>query len=416
MTVEIHAIARARAFSEATFAADASASLASFTDIPAQEGSMSLEIITDSHNPNHLVQHLDDYPIEVLGKRSAKLTMTLPLAPTGTAAGPLTTAVQGPLGLLLKASMGGEFLGTGSTGAAGSTATVLNVGTGKGVGYSVGGVIGWVNTSGVLEVREIESIATDAVTVKYAFSGVPATSAEFYSGATYYLTQNPTETLQFLVAGAESDDRWLLCGGQLTSVGLALDPTGGAIPNLQLTYEFATYLESDETASAITGAIGFATYSNYSPIVGHVGELRVAPVGQATFLTSHRVHASVIGYTPKFTFVRVTSPSGTMTVFQWRRSRVAPVIEGEFTLPFQDLTWNALRDARSPRAIWYQLGVTAGSSVMLSAPTTQIVNPQRTGDGVGIAAQTVAWKGRLDGDVSSTTTDAAKSAFRIHLI
>jgi hypothetical protein len=415
LSIEIHQVARARMLSESSFAADGSGTLGNYTDVPFREGSCTVELTTDSHDPQQAVQTIDQYRKEVLGKRSAKLTMTLNLAPTGTAAAAATAAVQGALGKLLKASMGGEKLGTGSTAGSGSTASVIAASTGTGSQWESGSAMGWLNSSGQLEVREVQEVDTDDVTVKYAFSGSPSSSDVLYGAATYYLTQDPTESLQFLVAGVEAQDRWLLLGGQLTAIALAVAPDGSALPSLQFTYEFATYLESDETAGSVTGAMGIASYSNYNPIVGHAGDLRAPNVGQVTMLTSHRVHASAIAFTPKFSFVRVTSPSGEMTVLRWRRARVAPVIEGSWTEPFQDLgRWQA-RDARTDKAVWYQMGRTAAATVMLSAPTVQFVNPQRVADGGGIAATTMAWKGRNDEDVGGATTDLAISPFRIHL-
>lgn len=415
MSIEVHAVGRIRAYSEATFAADASASLASFFDVPAREGSATIELVTDSHDPQQMVQRVGQYRKEVLGKRSAKLTFTINLAPTGTAASNGVSSVTSAMGRLLKASMGGEALYEGSVAAGGSTASVINVSTGDGSQWAAGKAMGRVNSSGQLEVREVESVSTDAVTLKYAFSGAPSTSDPLYGAATYYLTEDPTESLQFLVAGVESDDRWLLLGGQLTAIAMAIDPTGAALPSLQLTYEFASYLESDETAATVTGSIGLASYSNYLPIVGHAGDLRCVTVGQVTMLTSHRVHASAIAFTPKIQFGRVTSPSGTQTVLRWRRQRIAPACEGSWTEPFQDLGRWQTRDARTDKAIWYQMGRTAGQSILLSCPTVQIVNPQRAADGAGFAAQTVAWKAREDEDVASATTDLALSVLRIHV-
>lgn len=419
-TVDIHNVQSLRAFSEATFNTDASASLASFTYVPAREGTIQLELTTQSIDPGQVVQYLDEYRNETLGPRSAKLTFTLNLAPTGTAAVTGTSAVTGALGMLLKASMGTETKAAGSTSSTGSTATVVNVQSGHGSRWVAGGVMGWVNASGLLEVRQVLSVSADAITLKYGFSGSPVSTDPLYNAAVYTLAQNPTESLQFLVSGVTSTDRWLLTGGQLTAISLTLDPKGTAIPSIQFTYEFANYLESDETGSTVTGTLPVATYSNYTPIVGHAGELRMVPNGTTTLSTTHRVHASAISYAPKFAFERVTSPSGAITatsspVLQWRRKRVAPAIEGSFTEPFQSLKWTQGRDARTAYACWYQLGRTAGQTVWLGAPTVQVVNPQRSPDAAGFSAIPVQWKGRLDA-VTAATTDVGLSAFTIALV
>ena len=120
MSIEVHSVQRIRVFTEVTFGADSSSSIASFTDLPIVEGSATVTLTRDELDPGQLVQSRLEGRERVLGKRSATLSFQLNLAPTGTAAGSAVAAVQGGLGLLLKNVMGGETLGTGSTAAAGS--------------------------------------------------------------------------------------------------------------------------------------------------------------------------------------------------------------------------------------------------------------------------------------------------------
>lgn len=313
--------------------------------------------------------------------------------------------------------MGGEAKAAGSTSSTGSTATVVNVQSGHGSRFSVGGVLGWVNASSLLEVREIESIATDAITLKHALSGSPSSTNAIYNAATYYMTEDPSESLQFIVEGVESDDRWLLLGGQAVGgMTLAFDITGASLPSVTVNLTFASWKYASETSGTITGAISTATYSNYEPITGHAGELRVFTVGASTLVTSSIVHCSTLAFTPKIVFVPVTSPSGTMTISRWRAGRAMPPVEGSFTTYFQDATWFTARDSRTDKAVFYQAGQTAGSTVMISAPTVQIVNPQRVPDASQLAGQAIAFKGRRDSDVASSTSEVAKSPFRIHLV
>ena len=89
---------------------------------------------------------------------------------------------------------------------------------------------------------------------------------------------------------------------------------------------------------------------------------------------------------------------------------------GQFTTPFEDLTWFNHRDSKTDLGVMYVAGVAGGSTLALSAPTVQALNPQRIADAGGIAAQTVDWKGRRDLDVGSSTGDISKSPFRIHLL
>ena len=414
MTIEVHSVQRLRVWSESSFATDGTGTLANYTDVPMREGSGTMTLTLDSLDPMQQVQSRYEYREEVLGKRSATLQFTLNLAPTGTAAAASTAAVQGALGLILKATMGGETLGTGTT-FTGGTATQPTVTSAA--GFAAGGAIGWVNASGILEVREIESIASTTITLKHAFSGAPQNTNVAYAAATYYFTEDPQESLQFIVEGVENEDRWLLLGGQAVGgVTLAIDPSGAALPSVQFSMTFANWKSSAETAGTITGTLGTSTYSNYAPIVGFAGELRAFTVGASTLVTSSLVHCSALSFAPKIAYVPVTSPSGTNTVYRWRASRVSPPVEGSFTTFFSDYTWWNARANKTDVDIAYQMGQAAGSAALITAPTVQIINPQRVADGNQLAGQTVAFKGRRDTDTGASTTALAKAPVRIHLV
>jgi hypothetical protein len=416
MSIEISSVQRLRVYVESTFGSDATMSINDFVDVPANEGSIQATITTDELDPMQVVQSRFQGREKVLGKRSATLQFAMNLAPTGTAANASTTAVTSALGILLKATMGGENLGIGGTATTGSSATVINLTSGHGARFASGMALGWVNASGVLEIREIESVSSDAVTLKHALSGSPASSDVIYNCATYYFTEDPSTSLQFLLQGREAQDSWLLVGGQAVGgVTIAFDVTGAALPTATFNFTFAGYYEQDEIAAAPT-AIGTASFSAYSPIVGQAGELRVFTVGAATLVTSSLVHCSALAFTPKISFVPVPSPSGINTVYRWRAARVNPPVEGSFTPFFEDLTWFQARDAKTDKAIFYRYGVAAGAAVMVSAPTVQILNPQRA-DAGEIASQTISWAGRIDTDIGSpaSSTAIARSPFRIHI-
>ncbi len=415
MSVEVQAVQAVRAFSEVTFGADSSASIGSYTYIPLREGSAQLTLTRDSMTDAALVQHIDQYREEVLGKRSATLAITLNLAPTGTAAAAAVAAVTGALGLLLKAGLGGEYKGTGTTFASGSTAIVLNVTSSA--GFSVGSCIGWVNASSVLEMREIKTISANVITLKLGFSGSPANTDVAYACATYYPTANPAESLAFLVEGLESDDRFLLTGGQMVGgMSIAFDITGQALPAVTMNFQFARWYAAGETSSSITGTLANATYTNYEPIVGEAGDFRVMTVGSPTLVSGTSVNCSALAFTPSLGYVPYTSPQGVMTVKRWVKSRTAPIMTGSWTNPYEDTTWWTARNSRTDKAVFYQYGTAGGSAVLITAPTVQIVNPQRAADAGGLAAQTISWKARRDTDTTVLTTDIAYAPFRIHLM
>jgi hypothetical protein len=418
MSIEVHSVQRIRGFQEATFGADSSGSAGSFTDLPIVEGSATVTVTRDELDPGQLVQSRLEGRERVLGKRSATLSFQLNLAPTGTAAASGVSAVTSALGLVLKNVMGAEVLGTGSAASTGSTASVVNVSVGTGTRWAnPGTLMGWANAAGVVEWREVESRSTDAITLKRGFSGSPANGNTLFQAATYHFTENVTTSMAFIVEGLESDDRWLLTGCQAVGgMTIALDLTGGAIPRVTFNFTAARWYASDETSSGLTGTLGTATYSAYNPIVGETGNFEVWTVGAATFSTAQSIHVSALAFEPQATFIPYTSPNGINTIRQWvaARNMDAPV-QGSFTLPYESNVWFNHRNNRSDLACQYVAGVAAGSAVILSCPTIQILNPQRQADAAGLAAQVIMFKGRRDTDVGVTTTDVAKSPFRIHL-
>ena len=167
----------------------------------------------------------------------------------------------------------------------------------------------------------------------------------------------------------------------------------------------------------MTGALASATYTGLNPIVGQAGELRIFTVGSATLDSSSLVHCSAISMAPKIVFVPVTSPSGANggTILRWRGGRANPAIAGSVTTYFDGLGWFQARDAKADKALFFTMGTAAGSAMVLSAPTVQILNPQRAADANSIAGQTFNFEGRCDTDVGASVTALAKSPFRIHL-
>ena len=70
---------------------------------------------------------------------------------------------QNNIGEILRASLGGQVGGAGSTVQAGSTTAVINVGVGHGVRFTEGAAFGCYTTAG-FEVRRIVDVTADAVT------------------------------------------------------------------------------------------------------------------------------------------------------------------------------------------------------------------------------------------------------------
>lgn len=409
MSIELHVLQRVRMMVEPTPGADGTANLAQYTDIPLREGTAQLELQMTEVDPQTQVQSRVGWRKLVPCKRRATLSFTINLAPTGSVADASTPATSGAVGMILKHAMGGEELGRGDEAASGSTATVVNVD--NGARWKAGMVMGWENSSGVVEWSPIESVATNAVTLKKAFSAAPQEDDALYGAATYYFTESPSTTLQAIVAGRESDDRWLLMNGTATFT-LAIDPSGNEMPLMNVTVTFLDWRSSDEPmAGTITGDIGDATYTNYAPIVGCGGLARAWEVGTATYSAGDEIEVSAFEFTPNIVWNERTSPSGD----RWLAGRAAPPAQGSFTIPYQDTTWFARRRTQASIAVFYVQGHAPGSAIIYDAPTVQIVAPQRVAGAAEDAAQQVPWQARRDEDVGSSTGDLAKSPARIHL-
>lgn len=412
MSIEVQNIQRLRMYVEpnGSFAVNASGTLGSFTDVPFIEGTATAELMQEMLPTNVAQQFMDAYSLEALGKQSCKLSIQLFLASTGVAANATTSSVQGPLGMLLKNVMGGESLAMGSAVASAPTTTGFVATATQGSRFSAGTAVAVPNAAGTLEARELKTVSTDTLTTKLAFSAAPSVAAIAYRSATYYLTEDPNTSFQFVLEGAEADDRWVLQGMQCTSLKFEFPP--GQLP--KITFEFT----GTTWANLGSGSIAVASYVNSVAYAVMDSQLLVQTVGTSTY-TGAEVYASAIELTPNIAFVAATAPGGSETVYRWRRTRAAPALSGNFTTFYEDLTWFTARDNRTTKNIAYQIGNSVPTSnagtMLFTVPNVQVTNVQRVADGVGLAGQRVEFKARLDSDATDQTTELRRSTFRFHI-
>lgn len=403
-----------------TFGIDHTGTLGDFTDVPLAEGSHQFAPMQDVQNPLHALQNVLDYQEEVLGKKSWTLNFTTPFAPTGVAAADTVTATAGAIQTMLKALMGGEFKGTGSTAAAAwSTAGAGTVASAA--GFREGGIAGMADANGVVHFRPIKEVtgATGGtVKLKVRFPSAPASGAVIYSGSTYYWTQDPDTSLQFIIEGEEQQNRWVAMGGQGTvTPQLALD---GTIQTLQWAITGCDWLEADEAAgsASLAGtALGNATYTNYDPVTGVSGRLLVQTNGTLAY-TGASIDVNTLTFTPGHTWQAITSPSGVQGVRRWKMIRPSgtPMVSGTFATYFENFDHFDTRDNRTAKLVFYQNGVTAGECVAADAPTVQFTDAQLP-DQNGIAGASATLKCRLDGDTTeSTASDLGRSPWRYHFM
>ena len=406
-------VGRVRIEEESSFASDLSGSIGSFKDLPVIEGTGQLTVSQETIPPGQLQQHIDGYPEMLLGIKSASLSFDVNLYATGTAADDSTTSIQTALGEILKQIMGGETLAQGDTindaGPAVGDFDVSNVAR-----WNEGGAIGLTNQA-VLEVTEVESISASNLVFKREFSFTPSNGATCYNSAGYHLAENPTGSIQAAVEGINTDDRFLLLGGQLDSWTFTFEP--GQLPRCSITLKFAAWIHAEDASTPFnSAALADASYT-HAPVLLTNSDMLVGTITTASRPTA--LCASSFTFAPNMSYVPVNCPGATNSsdiIKQWQRVRSAPVISGQFTIPFEDETWRAHKESRTDMYFWLQVGNAIGNTVCLSAPTIQITDVQVVDVG-GVSMQNVSWVGRLDAETSeSTATELGQSAFRIHFL
>lgn len=420
MTIVVENVKRVRLYEEpnGSFASDHTGTLGDYKDMPLVEGSVRMGLEQPTQSPMHLQQHIDGYPEDVLMVKRATLDFSIPLETLTTRPANSVTAGQGGLGRLLKIVMGGETLQTGTT-VNDASATTTTIVLTSAAGLTKGGAIGFATgTGGALEIREIKNISTNTVTLKHALSNAPSNGSTCWAAATYSMGAvdgDAVTSAQFIVEGLEQDDRWLLLGGQLASP-FTMEIGPGSLPRLTFSMQFANWIHGASTAATLTGAaLGTSTYTHNNPVVVKDSEFRVCTNG-TTSISSTLVDAPSITFAPNIAYGPHRTPAGVNTIAQWVRLRSAPVIAGTWTEPYEALTYWTSKTSKTDHAVLFQIGTSAtDGGVLISAPTVQITDVQRV-DIDGIAGYQASWKGRLDGDITSATTDVHKSAFRIHIM
>lgn len=422
MAVYQSKIGRIRIAPEAVFGVEES--VGNFIDMPWLETvGATITLLRPVETPGHAQQMLDGYPIGVLMPKRAKIEITFNLETLTTKALSGVTPAVHWLGLLLRAFGFTSFLPTGTTvSGTGSSVNVVNFTSAA--SYRAGASYAVRNpTTGLFEIREIESISTNAVTNKMAHAAAPTTAGwDIMAGATYYLDPRPGQalpSLQAAVEGASPFDRWLVKG--LVGESLSFeDLQPGGIPKVKMTLQAPMWLSADGSATVmdlVGEVLGLATYTNNITNVVKDSDLRFGTVTNATL--PGMAHVSKIEFTPNIKIVEIPSPAGIETVAGYARVHEPPAIRGSLTLPFEDLSFFSARDSRTSHRVHYQISTAASvGGVLLSAPTIQVVDVQRA-DENGLQYQKVDWVGRHDEEtvtaaaVGSSDHALAKSSLRL---
>lgn len=350
--------------------------------------------------------------VKVPGKRmgAMKIDMTLGgdgLDHDGDVAHPAISAW--PLRALLQTVLGGcstpTLLGSQVTVQALSTASAVVLSAGAGATLTPGMALGFL-VSGVMQLGVIDSISTDTVNLKQALSGIPSGVVRTF--ACFYLTQNPDTSLQFELLGAELDDHWRASGMQAKSFALEAKP--GMLP--KVSFDLAG--QGLVALSAHTG-LAETTHANYSPIIASGGCVTIPAYSAG--LSAARVDPLVSDFAMTFavSFEPVTTYCGKDNIARMRLQRPAQgkAAKGSFTVPFEDTSWATARDAKTLKAIHFQVGSEVGATALIEFPRVQITAVKRANSGTNLAGWTVEWEALQD--ATNATTDLGRASFRIHV-
>ena len=388
------------------FAVDRTTS-GSFSDMPYREGSESYNPLPGLLPSERVQQRKDGYPLEVQGPLSADLTFTTSIGSVGSAnaAGDgvsSSTAAQAGWLKLLKIMLGGLDEGNAGTDVAAATdATDFEVTSAA--GFTKGGAFGRIRSGdGRLEAREVGAISGTDLTSRIALSETPSGSDVIYAATTAYPTEDPDTSLQAKVIGANTEDRFLLLGGQLTS--LAFELSLGAIPTFTPGFTFADWKRADEAATAFnTGLVPLATFDRYEEIVFHNSEVMVVPVAATARDVLDTPQLSV---TSQVAFARAGSPSGVNTYLRHVRKRAAPSFEVQFHVYADEWdTWDAARRNRGRYYFQCQAGSIPGETMLFVLPSCQVINVT-PGDVEGLRTALVTMRASNDSDDTSALTRA----------
>lgn len=378
-----------------------------FLPLPYEEGSLEFSGDVKLLDPRDGGLYVDKHAKKIRGPKSCAGNLTVPMHSHGldlNGTTPVPTIDSWALRRMLETILGGcsvDSVPGSNTTVVSATTTAITVTTGHGSRFVPGGAIACV-VNGGLEVREVKTSASNVVSVKQAFSAVPATSSIVRRPVTFFLTENPDKHLQFVTEGNETDDRFQWRGMQ---GGLNINVALGEIAKLVFQLQGARW-------NKLSPAAPQAFAPSFNAIAASFADLTLPVVGNTAKVA---VQASAFSFEPKITYAPITGTGGIETVVRMRRQRSDPAITGSFTCPFEDTTWFDARDNGTDLAAFLQVGNIVGETILFSAPTIQVVGVQRAASAEGIAGQTVTWEGRHDAELG-LGSELTRSVLRIHCV
>lgn len=401
MSATLRKLQRLRVKSESTFGSEESGSVGSFTDVrfDTAEDTLENEMLEDAATVQRFYQRHKKVPGRT---RVESFNVEMSLLPTGTAlnssaSAPGSTPTFGH-GVILKQGLGGYNADKGTTedGTASSTASALEVSDASVL--SAGQAIG-VTVGGNVELAVIRSISGTTVTPYMDFSGAPDDAAEVLNAHTFYLTDDPSASLQYILEGAHKDpstDRedivWLL-GCAVNELGFTHNTA--ELIKMNLGHAGREWKHDEDVGTPLAGAetsLQSASYTDTDVPVQFISS-KVFLGKVNSFPGTHRtIDPQEISFSPNVNRIEIPSPQAVNGILQYQMAPDGPMATVEIT---GHLTADELREfqqAIQNKDDYYfavQAGQSSGKIGFVAAPRCQVVNIQRATAGDQLAGYTV---------------------------
>jgi len=401
-------IRRQRAAVEVAFGIDGTGTIGSYLDIRS----------TATEHPRETQEFIEDNivrsrrvlaPASQLGWRRGSLTVGGQLVSTGIIYDAAAVPAVDALGVVLRAIMGGQAAAAGSLVASGASATGVTVTGASGSRFPEGTLV-LVETavsSGLYELTGIDTRSTDALAFCTSLSFTPAVGARVLNGDLYYETDQPAQTLQWLVEGEDRDDIWLYVGCQ---GALSVEwPLGGEV-GWSTQQMFCDRIHDDEIATPQGGsAMSQWTPTGSAPIIARNGKIVFAPAA-GTLRTMPSIAA--LTFDPGITWQEVTSFNGVEGRTGWERVTGQPMATIQIPRSTAGETYKDAMVAGTIYRLLAQAGVAGGRTLGLHLPSVQIVGitPQSLN---GLDYLQLSLRCLPDSGLTSQGTDLLRAQYRL---
>ena len=408
---------RVRAITETTFGADMSATIvASGYEVRAHPSQPDIQktMLKDESNRQRAWEDRLDF----VGPEMAEFPLKMHLAGSGL---PLNDAAVAPtvprtsLTKIARSVFGGWTGDRGDLAAAGSTTAVIN--STVGARFEAGGaIIVPTGVGGALEMREIASKATNALTLKTLTTNALGTGGAIHNTECIYPEDHGSilESLAFLVESIQRKDVWWLRGCQAVG-GFTIETPQGERPTISFAMKAAGYLHDTQAAVPIAGALGAATYTDADPSVLFKSELLFGNSGSTARAT---LDTYSISFKPSWGFESIPTVGGLNGIAGYFPTKPEPSMECTFVVrvddasPYDETMIKTEWAARTKKRIFLQIGNVAGSIVGISLPCVQITNVKRAAGGT-MRAWEITAKVLEDETATDKTTAKRRAPWRL---